>query len=617
MRKITTAVTAAALAFSMLASALPAAAVTGYDSQYNSESAFVNISPGQTQNFQVFFINAGTTTWTRGTGTQVDLAACLEDKVTCNAQDATEAGWNTNWLSSTRYATTSNTSVAPGGVGTFSYNVTAPPGAGNGIYRFNGDLVVSTTGERIHPEGYYQEANLGGVASGTATLTSIAPATGSSSGGDNVVLTGTGFVCTPAFPSVSFGGTTAAVSSCGGTSVTAVSPAHAPGAVTVTLTNSGQAASNGLTFTYADLARPVYNAISVQGNIATITWSEPVCKTAALNAGAWNMTTNSVTNAVTADFANLCDSVTAATNGTTTTQLLLAGSAPPGSFIEGTLLEDVAGSLKQDYYRDGSGNGAAAPQTHTNFAGSPDTTKPTITSVAGTQGSTTITLNFSEPVYCGDGNGPDAADITVTPTSGTALGSTGANTCSLGIGTATSSFTVTLNGVLSSGMTYVFQYPVVGTNEVQDVAGNDLAAVTGITFTTNAGDFTPPTMVDARMVFNAGPSTDFSEALDSFSVTFSEKMNGATTGTVSIQDQDGTTATIQCSAIAGANQATCSWDGTVTVMNVALTGTLTAGSGTTPGMQIPFNITAFTLVTDTSSNPPNVLGSSDRLVDYE
>src|SRR5438094_984476 len=128
MRKITTAVTSAALAFSMLALAVPAAAVTGYDSQYNSESAFVNVSPGQTQNFQVFFINAGTTTWTRGTGTQVDLAACLEDKVTCNAQDATEAGWNTNWLSSTRYATTSNTSVAPGGVGTVSYNVTAPPG---------------------------------------------------------------------------------------------------------------------------------------------------------------------------------------------------------------------------------------------------------------------------------------------------------------------------------------------------------------------------------------------------------------------------------------------------------------------------------------------------------
>src|SRR5207249_4801050 len=211
-----------------------------------------------------------------------------------------------------------------------------------------------------------------------------------------------------------------------------------------------------LTFTFADLARPVYNAISVQGNIATITWSEPVCKTAALNAAAWNITTNSVANAVTADFANLCDSVTAATNGTTTTQLLLTNSAPPGSFIEGTLLQDAAASGKQDYYRDGSGNGAAAPQTHTNFAGTPDTTKPTITSVTGTQGSTTITLNFSEPVYCADApSGPDAADITVTPTTGTALGSTGANTCPTLQGSAASSFTVTLNGVLSSATTYV------------------------------------------------------------------------------------------------------------------------------------------------------------------
>src|SRR5882762_6055804 len=151
MRKIVTAVSAAALSLSMLASAVPALAVTGYDSAYAGESAFVNISPGQTLNFQVFFANAGTTTWTRGTGTQVDLAACLDDKTTCNAQDAAEASWNSGWLSTTRYATTSNTSVAPGGDGTFSYNVTAPVGALAGTYRFNGDLVLSTTGEKIHP----------------------------------------------------------------------------------------------------------------------------------------------------------------------------------------------------------------------------------------------------------------------------------------------------------------------------------------------------------------------------------------------------------------------------------------------------------------------------------
>ena len=112
MRKIVTAVSAAALSLSMLASAVPALAVTGYDSAYAGESAFVNISPGQTLNFQVFFANTGTTTWSRGTGTQVDLAACLEDKVTCNAQDASEASWNSNWLSSSRYATTIGTTTS-------------------------------------------------------------------------------------------------------------------------------------------------------------------------------------------------------------------------------------------------------------------------------------------------------------------------------------------------------------------------------------------------------------------------------------------------------------------------------------------------------------------------
>src|SRR5256714_4486200 len=102
MRKIVTAVSAAALSLSMLASAVPALAVSGYDSAYAGESAFVNISPGQTLNFQAFFANTGTTTWSKGTGTEVDLAACLEDKPTCNPQDPAEASCNTGWLSANR-----------------------------------------------------------------------------------------------------------------------------------------------------------------------------------------------------------------------------------------------------------------------------------------------------------------------------------------------------------------------------------------------------------------------------------------------------------------------------------------------------------------------------------
>src|SRR5213594_236180 len=207
MRKITTAITAAALAFSMMAAAMPAAAVTGYDSAYAGESAFVNITGGQTQNFQVFFANVGTTSWQKGGATEVDLAACLEDKVTCNAQDASEATWNPStggWLSPTRYATTTQTVTPPGSLGTFSYNITAPTGVAAGIYHFNGDLVLSSTGERIHPEGYFQDANTG-VSAGAATLTLINPNSGSSNGGDTVTITGSGIVCNPTFPTVSLG----------------------------------------------------------------------------------------------------------------------------------------------------------------------------------------------------------------------------------------------------------------------------------------------------------------------------------------------------------------------------------------------------------------------------
>jgi hypothetical protein len=152
-----------------------AAAVTGFDSAYAGESAFIQLLPGQTGEFTVFFQNRGPLTWTRGTATQVDLAACLANKTTCNAQDATEAAFNDgSWLSPVRYATHTQTSVAPGAIGTFRYAVRAPAGALAATYRFNGDLVRSSTGERIHPEGYFQDATVpavGGVGTTTLSLT--------------------------------------------------------------------------------------------------------------------------------------------------------------------------------------------------------------------------------------------------------------------------------------------------------------------------------------------------------------------------------------------------------------------------------------------------------------
>src|SRR5437588_766151 len=151
-----------------------ALAVTGYDSAYSGESAFVMIDPGQTQSFQVFFSNTGTVTWAKGSDTEVDLAACLADKVTCNAQDPTDSTWNSGWLSTSRYATTTQASVAPGSLGTFAYNIKAPTDA-TGTHRFNGDLVVASSGARIHPEGYYQDATVNAVGSVTGPTPTPTP----------------------------------------------------------------------------------------------------------------------------------------------------------------------------------------------------------------------------------------------------------------------------------------------------------------------------------------------------------------------------------------------------------------------------------------------------------
>ena len=175
MRRIVTAITAATLALGLVAQAVPAAAVAGFDSAYAGESAFLTLNPGQSGTFTVFFANTGTSTWTKGSSTQVDLAACLEDKVTCNAQDTREAALASGWLSATRYASSTQTSVAPGQIGTFTYNVAVPTGA-SGLYRFNGALVLASSGADIHNEGYFQDVNVPGAGPAPAGAITVTPA---------------------------------------------------------------------------------------------------------------------------------------------------------------------------------------------------------------------------------------------------------------------------------------------------------------------------------------------------------------------------------------------------------------------------------------------------------
>ena len=613
MRKIVVAFTAAALALSMLAQALPAAAaVTGYDSAYAGESAFVNLVPGQSNEFQVFFANTGTTTWTVGTTTQVDLLACLEDKLSCDQQDATEATWNPGtWLSATRYATSTQASVAPGSIATFKYTVTAPAGVATGTYNFNGDLGLHSTGAKLHPEGYYQAATVGQGA-GAATITSLTPSSGPA--GTAVTVAGTGFICTPAFPAVSFDTAAGTVVSCGATSVTATAPAHALGAATVTVTNSGGTASNGLTFTYTDTTKPTFTSIAVARDVLTVTFDEPVCGT--YDPAQWIVQNVSAGPTDYADASSTSNLPADCTKAVSSFQIFLSATMPTGAFVEATLLANSGNT--NTTVTDPSLNPANAPISRQATATAGDTTAPTMVSASGAVATSTITVTFSEPVFCPTGGQPAPGDWTIDRASSTADPTVTAVTgCGTSRSTAKTTLTLTTSIPIVASATYTVTLTAAGANEIQDTSLNSLATPASVTFTGGAADFTPPTMIDARMANNAGPSTDFVEAGDSFTVTFSEKMNGVTTGTISIQDQDGTTATIQCSAVAGANQATCVWDTAVTTLTVTLTGTLANASGTTPGMQIPFNITALTQITDLQGNPPNVLGSPDRLVDYE
>jgi len=153
-------------AYGLVSLGLPVAIAAGapYDSQYQFESAFLaNMNPGDTGSFSVFFANIGSVTWVAGTTSQVNLAVCAPDKVTCNVTSP-QASWSSGWLSTTAYATHAKTAVAPGDFSAFTYNIKVPTTATPGAYHFNGDLVVASNGVRIHPEGYFQDATVSSAA---------------------------------------------------------------------------------------------------------------------------------------------------------------------------------------------------------------------------------------------------------------------------------------------------------------------------------------------------------------------------------------------------------------------------------------------------------------------
>ncbi len=136
----------------------------------------------------------------------------------------------------------------------------------------------------------------------TPAVTTIAPASGSTSGGTSVTITGTNFVA-PA--TVTLGGTAATnVVVVNATTLTATTPARAAGAVGVLVTTPGGTSAADTLFTY--LAPDI--AVSQSGTLLTDGVSSVAFGTVAAG-GSGSVLTFTVSNPGTVDLANLAVSV--------------------------------------------------------------------------------------------------------------------------------------------------------------------------------------------------------------------------------------------------------------------------------------------------------------------
>jgi hypothetical protein len=130
------------------------------------------------------------------------------------------------------------------------------------------------------------------------TVSSVSPNNGPAAGGTAVTITGTNFA---AGATVTFGGTAATnVVVVSGTQITATTPAHAAGTVTVTVTVNSQSGnlSNGFTYNPAvAIAFAQVAAATPQSPTATVSVTYPAAQTAGdLNVVVvgWNDTTSTV-----------------------------------------------------------------------------------------------------------------------------------------------------------------------------------------------------------------------------------------------------------------------------------------------------------------------------------
>jgi glucose/arabinose dehydrogenase len=125
----------------------PAMAAPGFHAAWIDQSPWPTLRPGATVSYTIHYRNTGDTSWNRGSPfRQVNLA------VTGDSTAFADAGMAVGWLSANRVATTTEISVAPNAIGTFTFTLRAP--STPGTYRLPLHPVIDGS-QHLEDEGVF------------------------------------------------------------------------------------------------------------------------------------------------------------------------------------------------------------------------------------------------------------------------------------------------------------------------------------------------------------------------------------------------------------------------------------------------------------------------------
>jgi hypothetical protein len=451
------------------------------------------------------------------------------------------------------------------------------------------------------------------------TVTSVSPNNGPPAGGTAVTITGTNFA---AGATATFGGTAATnVVVVNGTTITATTPAHAAGSVTVTVTVNGQ--SGNLTNGFSYVVPPTVSSVSpttgstLGGTAVTITGTNFAAgatvtfgSAAATNVGVVNSTTITATTpagsagVVTVTVTNPGSQSGSLTNGYTYVVVPTVSSVSPSS---GTTLGGTAVTITGTNFAAGAGvtfGGAAA----TNVVVVNGTTI-TATTPAGSAGAVTVTVTVngqSGSLANGFTYIAPPTVSSVSPSSGTTLGGTavtitGTNfaagaTASFGGAAATNvvvvnsttitattpagsagavTVTVTVNGQngsLTNGYTYVVVPTITSVSPNNGPpAGGTAVTITGTNFAAGATVTFGGTAATNVVVVNGTTITATTPAHASGAVTVTVTVNGQSGNLANGFTYNGGV------AISFVQVAAATPQSSTTTLPVAFTGAETAG----------------------------------------